>query len=83
MLACNSLVLDEKSITFHTDLPHLEEAVWKDGQEVIETPFDAVYQFCRRISVLASPVCERKRSIKTSDATACNAGSFKRPFFIR
>ena len=45
MLGCNGLVLDEKTIVIHTDLPHLSEALRKAGQEVIETPFDAVYQF--------------------------------------
>ena len=45
MLGCNGLVLDEKTIMIHTDLPHLSKALKKAGQEVIETPFDAVYQF--------------------------------------
>ena len=45
MLGCNGLVLDEKTIMIHTDLPHLSKALKKAGQEVIETPFDAVYRF--------------------------------------
>ena len=45
MLGCNGLVLDEKTIIIHTDLPQLSSALKEAGQEVIETPFDAVYQF--------------------------------------
>ena len=45
MLGCNGLVLDEKSIIIHTHLPHLTKALRRAGQEVIETPFDAVYSF--------------------------------------
>ena len=45
MLGCNGLVLDSKTIIIHTDLPHLGKALREAGQEVIETPFDAVYQF--------------------------------------
>jgi N-dimethylarginine dimethylaminohydrolase len=45
MLGCNGLVLDNKSIIIHTDLPHLGKALRDAGQEVIETPFDAVYQY--------------------------------------
>ncbi|MGI9517608.1 MAG: arginine deiminase family protein [Pirellulaceae bacterium] len=45
MLGCNGLVLDSKSIIIHTDLPHLGKALREAGQEVIETPFDAVYQW--------------------------------------
>jgi N-dimethylarginine dimethylaminohydrolase len=45
MLGCNGLILDDKTIMIHTDLPHLSKALRKAGQEVIETPFDAVYQF--------------------------------------
>ncbi|WP_197532973.1 arginine deiminase family protein [Symmachiella macrocystis] len=45
MLGCNGLVLDSKTIIIHTDLPHLGKALRKAGQEVIETPFDAVYQY--------------------------------------
>ena len=44
-LGCNGLVLDEKTIMIHTDLPHLGKALRKAGQEVIETPFDAVYDY--------------------------------------
>ena len=45
MLGCNGLVLDEKTIMIHTDLPHLSKALKEAGQDVIETPFDAVYRF--------------------------------------
>ncbi len=45
MLGCNGLVLDEDTIIIHTDLPHLGKALRDAGQEVIETPFDAVYQW--------------------------------------
>lgn len=44
MLGCNGLILDSKTIIIHTDLPHLGKALREAGQEVIETPFDAVYQ---------------------------------------
>ena len=44
-LGCNGLVLDEKTIMIHTDLPLLGKALRKAGQEVIETPFDAVYDY--------------------------------------
>ena len=44
MLGCNGLILDSKTIIIHTDLPKLGEALRDAGQEVIETPFDAVYQ---------------------------------------
>jgi glycine amidinotransferase len=42
-LACNGLVLDEKTILVAEELPHLAEALTKAGQEVLTTPFDAVY----------------------------------------
>jgi N-dimethylarginine dimethylaminohydrolase len=45
MLGCNGLILDDKTIIIHTDLPHLGKALRAAGQEVIETPFDAVYNF--------------------------------------
>jgi N-dimethylarginine dimethylaminohydrolase len=45
MLGCNGLVLDSKTIIIHTDLPHLGKTLRDAGQEVIETPFDAVYQY--------------------------------------
>ena len=45
MLGCNGLVLDDKTIMIHTDLPHLSKALKEAGQEVIEVPFDAVYRF--------------------------------------
>lgn len=45
MLGCNGLVLDNKTIMIHTDLPHLGKKLKAAGQEVIEVPFDAVYRF--------------------------------------
>jgi N-dimethylarginine dimethylaminohydrolase len=42
-LACNGLVLDEKSIIIADTLPHLAKQLRDAGQEVIETPFDAMY----------------------------------------
>lgn len=44
-LACNGLVLDNKSIIIASGLDYLAKALRKAGQEVIETPFDAVYQY--------------------------------------
>ncbi len=44
-LGCNGLVLDEKSIIIASGLDYLAEGLRKAGQEVIETPFDAVYQY--------------------------------------
>lgn len=44
-LACNGLVLDEKSIIIASGLDYLAKALRSAGQEVIETPFDAVYQY--------------------------------------
>lgn len=43
-LACNGLVLSEKTIMIAKGLDHLAKALRDAGQEVIETPFDAVYQ---------------------------------------
>jgi len=42
-LACNSLILDEKTILVAEELPDLANALAKAGQEVITTPFDVVY----------------------------------------
>lgn len=44
-LACNGLVLDEKTIIITTGLPDVAKGLREAGQEVIETPFDAVYPF--------------------------------------
>lgn len=44
-LGCNGLVLDQKTIIIHPDLPHLTKQLRAAGQEVIEAPFDAVYDF--------------------------------------
>ncbi len=44
-LACNGLIIDEKTIIIHQDLPELSKALRNAGQEVIEVPFDAIYQF--------------------------------------
>lgn len=44
-LGCNGLVLDEKTIVIASGLDYLAEALRNAGQEVIETPFDAVYQY--------------------------------------
>jgi len=42
-LACNGLILDEKTILVAEELPELANALTKAGQEMITTPFDAVY----------------------------------------
>ena len=42
-LACNGLVVDNKTIVIADTLPHLAKALRDAGQEVIETPFDAMY----------------------------------------
>ena len=44
-LGCNGLVLDQKSIIIATGLDYLADGLRAAGQEVIETPFDAVYQY--------------------------------------
>lgn len=44
-LACNGLVVDEKTIIIAEGLDYLAKALREAGQEVIETPFDAVYQY--------------------------------------
>ena len=44
-LGCNGLVLDEKTIIIHTELPGLAKSLRDAGQQVIEMPFDAIYQF--------------------------------------
>ena len=44
-LGCNGLVLDDKSMMVDTHLPKVAKALRKEGVEVIETPFDAVYRF--------------------------------------
>lgn len=41
----NGLVIDEKTIIIATGLDYLAKALREAGQEVIETPFDAVYQY--------------------------------------
>lgn len=42
-LACNGLILDKKTIIVASELPHIAEKLSKAGQEVITTPFDAIY----------------------------------------
>ena len=42
-LGCNGLVVDEKTIIIADTLPKLAKALRDAGQEVIETPFDALY----------------------------------------
>lgn len=44
-LGCNGLVIDEKTIMIATGLEYLAEGLRAAGQKVIETPFDAVYQY--------------------------------------
>ena len=44
-LACNGLVLDTKTIIIASGLDYLADGLRRAGQEVIETPFDAVDQF--------------------------------------
>ncbi len=44
-LACNGLIIDEKTIIIHQDLPDLSKSLRNVGQDVIEVPFDAIYQF--------------------------------------
>lgn len=44
-LACNGLVLDQKTIMIASGLDYLAKGLREAGQEVIETPFDAVYQY--------------------------------------
>lgn len=44
-LGCNGLILDEKTIIIHQDLPELSQKLKEAGQEVIEVPFDAIYPF--------------------------------------
>ncbi|MEM8680738.1 MAG: arginine deiminase family protein, partial [Planctomycetota bacterium] len=44
-LGCNGLILDDKTMIMADSLPELAERVRKAGQEVIETPFDTVYQY--------------------------------------
>ncbi len=44
-LACNALILDEKTILVAEELPDLANALAKAGQEVLTTPFDAVYMW--------------------------------------
>ena len=44
-LACNGLVLDDKTILIASGLDYLAKGLREAGQEVIETPFDAVYQY--------------------------------------
>lgn len=41
-LACNGLVIDEKTMLIARGVPHLAKALRAAGQEVIETPFDAL-----------------------------------------
>jgi N-dimethylarginine dimethylaminohydrolase len=42
-LAANGLVLDERTILVAAELPRLADALSKAGQEVVTTPFSAVY----------------------------------------
>ena len=42
-LACNHLVLDEKTIIVASELPHLIDSLRQTGQKVITTPMSAVY----------------------------------------
>ena len=44
-LGCNGMVLDEKTVLVARELPHIAEALERAGQEVITTPFDAVYKW--------------------------------------
>jgi len=44
-LGCNGLVIDDKTIIIADSLPHLAKELRGAGQEVIEMPFDAVYQY--------------------------------------
>lgn len=44
-LGCNGLVLDQKTIMIANGLDYLAKGLRDAGQEVIETPFDAIYQF--------------------------------------
>ena len=44
-LACNGLVLDDKTIMIAAGLDYLARGLRDAGHQVIETPFDAVYQF--------------------------------------
>jgi len=44
-LACNGLVIDDKTIMIASGLDYLAKGLRSAGQEVIETPFDAVYQY--------------------------------------
>lgn len=44
-LGCNGLVIDKKTIIIADTLPKLAKALRSAGQEVIEMPFDAVYQY--------------------------------------
>jgi len=43
MKACKGLILDEKTILVAEELPDLANALAKAGQEVLTTPFNAVY----------------------------------------
>jgi N-dimethylarginine dimethylaminohydrolase len=42
-LATNGLIIDEKTIMIAAELPELADALSKAGQDVITTPFDAVF----------------------------------------
>lgn len=44
-LGCNGLVIDEKTIIIADTLPKLAKELRNAGQEVIEMPFDTVYQY--------------------------------------
>lgn len=61
MLGCNGLVLDQKTIIIHTDLPHLSKKLRAAGQEVIETPFDAVYGFAGAFRCWHHPLVRESR----------------------
>lgn len=44
-LGCNGLVVDQKTIIIAEGLDYLAKGLRDAGQDVIETPFDAVYQY--------------------------------------
>ena len=44
-LACNGLVLDAETMLIASGLDYIAKGLRDAGHEVIETPFDAVYQY--------------------------------------
>ncbi len=58
-LACNGLVLDEKTILIASGLDYLARGLHDAGQEVIETPFDAVYQYAGAFRCWHHPLVRR------------------------